>query len=103
MANVTVRPRIGRVCFNIQVSDIALPATAAHIHRGVEGEAGRVKVTLEAPDEDGTSAGCLSDLSKKLLRRIKRHPANFYVNVHNAEFPGGAIRGQLERTTGSGS
>jgi hypothetical protein len=26
---------------------------------------------------------------------IAANPANYYVNVHNAPFPGGAVRGQL--------
>jgi hypothetical protein len=26
---------------------------------------------------------------------IRSNPSGFYVNVHNAKFPGGAIRGQF--------
>ena len=29
-------------------------------------------------------------------RAIERNPGAFYVNIHNAQFPPGAIRGQLE-------
>jgi hypothetical protein len=31
-----------------------------------------------------------------VLARIVANPAGFYVNVHNARFPGGALRCQLE-------
>lgn len=54
-------------------------------------------MTLEPPDESGFSAGCVAVEENRLLRDIKRHPRRYYVNVHNAEFEGGAIRGQLHR------
>ena len=38
---------------------------------------------------------CLTDLNKNLLKDILRNPENYYVNVHNAPFPNGAVRGQL--------
>jgi CHRD domain len=38
---------------------------------------------------------CLSGLDKNLLKAIIRNPQDYYVNVHNAPFPNGAVRGQL--------
>jgi hypothetical protein len=32
-----------------------------------------------------------------MVRAIRTGPGAFSTNVHNAEFPGGAIRGQLHR------
>jgi hypothetical protein len=34
-------------------------------------------------------------VSREEARDIVKNPENYYVNVHNAEFPGGALRGQL--------
>jgi hypothetical protein len=77
------------------VANISLVDEAAHIHVGAAGEAGRPVVTLEAPT-DGEVSGCVS-ASDGMLDAIKANPSGYYVNVHNAEYPGGAIRGQLRR------
>ena len=82
-----------QVCFDLSVSNIAT-ATAAHIHRGATTAAGPVVVTLTAP-ATGTSTGCVDNVSEELIKELRQSPENFYVNVHNAEFPNGAVRGQL--------
>lgn len=82
----------GEVCFRIKVEDIATPR-AAHIHDGVAGMNGGVVVDLEI-GENGLR-GCV-EASADLIEAIEDDPSGFYVNVHNADFPGGAVRGQLE-------
>jgi hypothetical protein len=90
----------GGLCFAIAVEGITLPATAAHIHQGAAGVAGDIVVTLAPPEPFGSgavgvSAGCLTDVSRSVLRGIASSPDQYYVNVHNADFPAGAVRGQL--------
>ena len=82
----------GEVCYEMKVSKIQT-ATAAHIHQGAAGKAGDVKVGLDAP-ANGSAKGCKS-ADAALITDILANPKNYYVNVHNAEFPNGAIRGQL--------
>ncbi len=89
----TVFVEQGRLCYDINVLDIA-PATAAHIHEGAVGESGPPVVTLEPPSAEGAVDGC-APADAELLQRIAANPAGFYVNVHNEEFPDGALRGQL--------
>ncbi len=86
------------LCYNIKVNNID-QATAAHIHEAPAGVAGPVVVTLKIPDANGTSSAC-QDLDKTLAADIFANPQNYYVNVHNAAFPGGAVRGQLKGHTG---
>lgn len=93
-ATLTVNPGLGQICYALTVSGIA-PATAAHIHVGAVGVAGPVVVPLEPPTQ-GTSSGCVS-VSRELALAILTSPSDYYVNVHNAEYPAGALRGQLSK------
>ena len=80
------------VCWNLKVKDID-KATAAHIHRAARGTPGPVVVPL-SPPRSGASSGCTS-VADTLIMDILANPGNYYVNVHNAGFPAGAVRGQL--------
>lgn len=93
-ATVTVNPGQKRICYELTVTNIAT-ATAAHIHEGAPDVAGPVRVSLAAP-ADGDSSGCV-DVARELALDILKDPGDYYVNVHNADFPGGAVRGQLAR------
>ena len=93
-AAVTVHPGQKLVCYELSVSRIA-PATAAHIHEAPRGEVGPVKVTL-VPPTHGFSSGCAT-VTRALAKDILKNPADYYVNIHNAEFPAGALRGQLSK------
>lgn len=95
VARIEINSGTGTVCWTIDVSNIELPATAAHIHRGAAGVNGPVEVTLSPPDGTGHAEGCTT-ASKALLKEIKKNSSAFYVNVHNEPFPGGAVRGQLQ-------
>jgi hypothetical protein len=87
-------PGLSQVCFQLTVRDIA-PATAAHIHLAPAGVNGSVVIGL-VPPTDGFSSGCVT-ADRDLLKAILQDPAAYYVNVHNADFPGGAVRGQLAK------
>lgn len=89
-ATIVLNPGMGQVCWEISVTDIAT-AAAAHIHVGEEGVAGGVVVPLLP-----VAGGCV-DADRALILNIIQHPEEYYVNVHNAEFPAGALRGQLSK------
>ncbi len=91
-ATITLNPGQNQICYELTVANIGT-ATAAHVHSGAVHVAGPVVVMLAAP-ADGSSKDCAT-LDKKKIEDIIKNPANYYVNVHNAEFPNGAIRGQL--------
>ena len=83
------------ICYSIVVNSIAKPA-AAHIHSGVRGQAGDVVVTLKQPAKgtNGVSAACV-DVDARDRQRAQGHAAEVLRQRPHADFPGGAIRGQL--------
>lgn len=84
-----------RLCYGIAVKNIGKPAQA-HIHRGGKNVAGPVVQALEVPSSGNPGAvGACVRLSRELRDDLASNPRRFYVNVHNAAFPGGAVRGQI--------
>jgi hypothetical protein len=82
------------VCYELTVAKI-VPANAAHLHIGTADKAGPPIGTL-VPPSNGSSKEC-APLEREKIMDIIKNPGNYYVNVHNAEFPNGAIRGQLAK------
>jgi len=94
-ATLHFNPGQQQICYELKVSGIGT-ANGAHIHAGAPGKSGDVKVPLNAPGADGTSKGCAS-VDPAVLKEIMGNPSAYYVNVHTAEFPNGALRGQLTK------
>jgi hypothetical protein len=90
-AKITLQQSKGKVCFKLTWSGIGTP-TASHIHKGKKGVAGPVLI----PFFGGAAkhSGCVT-AAKSLISKIEKNPAGYYVNLHNAKYPAGALRAQL--------
>ena len=88
---LTLNTAAGRVCWEFKLTKIDGKPTQSHIHKGKAGVSGNVVVPLGA---NYKRQGCTT-ASKALVRSIAGHPGSYYVNVHNAKHPLGAMRGQL--------
>ncbi len=93
-AILELTPAQNHLCVKLHVENIQA-ATMAHIHIGVAGQAGDPVVQLDPP-AGGTSSTC-KDIAEDLTKALLKNPANYYVNVHTADFPKGALRGQLKK------
>jgi hypothetical protein len=71
-------------------------AFAAHIHRAPRGVNGGIVIPLSVGDGSGSGVDTCTTTTPELAAEIEANPKDFYVNVHNTPFPGGAIRGQLK-------
>ena len=93
-AMITLDPDAGTACWELTVENIG-PVDQSHIHVGAEGESGDVVVPLDVDGFEDSSEGCVEDQDAATLQAIVDDQSGYYVNVHTADFPGGAIRGQL--------
>ncbi|MFN0194527.1 MAG: CHRD domain-containing protein [Aestuariivirga sp.] len=84
-----------QVCYSIVLRS-PVAATAAHVHAGGGGTAGGVVFALPVNAAiPNRVANCIA-APAAALTAIRNNPSQFYVNVHNVPFPGGAARGQLQ-------
>lgn len=87
-----------RVIFAFRWAGISAP-TLGHIHQGGAGVNGDVVVPLFAdkgmPATATAAAGVVTVSDPSVATAIRSNPTGFYLNLHTAEFPGGAVRGQL--------
>jgi hypothetical protein len=88
---LTLNTTTGKVCWDFKLTKIDGKPTQPHIHKGKAGVSGNVVVPLGA---NYKRQGCTT-AAKSLVRSIAGHPGAYYVNVHNAKHPLGALRGQL--------
>ena len=93
-AQVTLDSDKNEVCYDLSLTKLD-DATAAHIHEGAADKSGPVKVPFDAP-KGGSAKGCKT-ADAAVVHEMMTNPANYYVNVHNASHPKGALRGQLSK------
>jgi CHRD domain len=88
-----------RVCFDLSWENIDGTVVAAHIHKAAPGVAGGIVVPLFEGMFAGTDSVCdCVEADRSLVKDIRKHPADYYVNVHSTPgFEAGAVRGQLEK------
>jgi hypothetical protein len=93
----------GEVTVELEYSEITQEfddSPGAHIHVGAIDENGPVVIAFATAAELAANDGSLTAVVDENIEDFRfaeliEDPDNFYVNVHNDDFPAGAIRGQL--------
>ena len=103
--DLTIDVNEGQVCFDIKTNAIGTP-NRGHIHLAPPGANGGIVAPLfelsavpTDPRHDALENGGITDCTAAdpaVLGAIVANPGLYYVNLHNARFPAGAVRGQLE-------
>ena len=88
----------GTVHFYLWVTDIADP-TAGHVHAGSAGQNGGIAVDFEAAFSAAGGGSWVAfglvSAGAATIASILDDPSAFYFNIHNADHPAGAVRGQV--------
>ncbi len=101
-ASVRVNVAQRRLCVTLTLKG-ETGAILAHIHSGRAGQNGPPVVDLTTAQLlDSLNRGragklCVNGIGTALLRDLRRHPGNYYVNIHTTQHAAGAARGQLHR------
>ena len=98
-AVITLKPSSNTVCYRLSWEGLT-SVSAAHIHLGGTGVAGPIVVPFfntALPDTISSVGGCVHGVDPALIKDMHDNPSGYYVNVHDAAFPKGAIRDQLHR------
>jgi len=89
----------GSLCIDMVAEALDSDVTTAHVHEGAAGSAGAPVVDIGPPTTAAATTDTWADVcvpvDGPLVERMATEPDRFYVNVHSASFPDGAVRGQL--------
>ena len=88
-----------QLCCGITVKNLGAAPTAAHIHgRARPHQNAAIVVPLSPPSspDPGAASGCVR-VDPAVAQAILKNPHKYYANLHTAQFPAGAVRGQLSR------
>lgn len=95
-ATASYDPGTKMISYTFSWSNLSAPAKAMHFHVGAPGVSGNVIIPVPSASFTSAASGSASGSAPfpdSLLNQLMI--GNFYANIHDANYPGGEIRGQL--------
>jgi hypothetical protein len=86
--------------FRIRTQPNLGKVVATHLHAGASGVNGPMVHELN-PGFTGELLEGSTSVTPEIAAAVVANPAAYYVKLHSLKFPGGAIRGQLQRCNGT--
>jgi len=102
--NGTFDPETSTFSFSWTITDNLLgdpAAPGAHIHDGDFGENGPIIFAMSNGEWDLVGMATWEDMSDENVMALQN--GGLYVNFHTTEFPGGEVRGQIEKIPAPGA
>jgi hypothetical protein len=85
---------LNTVCGDLEVRSLG-QVTSAKLYRGAPGETGMAVMDIDLPGREDNDSDDCDTVGDTLADDIQANPGNYYVVVNTAEFPNGALRGQI--------
>ncbi len=92
-AELSISDSLDQVCYDINDLRGTGTPTGAHIHRGGLTVNGPVVFTIKQNKQGGWN-DCVK-LSEWTEEAFESNPTGYYFQIHTAQYPNGAIRGQI--------
>lgn len=86
------------ICFTNMKTKGLVHVIGAHIHLGASGIHGSIFITFDISNFNRVRQTCMK-VAHPVLVDVAKHPGDYYFNVHTKDFPGGAVRGQLKKSS----
>jgi hypothetical protein len=105
--NGTGSGNTGSAIINVTLSGLdenTINLTGNHIHQAPATTTGSIVLDFGDPDAiraGNQLSGTITGLSSATINNVFANPSGFYYNIHNAQFPGGAVRSQLTPEPGA--
>jgi hypothetical protein len=96
--NGTGTGNTGSATINVTLTNIDFPLSGHHIHQGPITSTGSIVLDFGSPEtirSGNILSGTISNLNATTINNAFANPLAFYYNIHNSQFPGGAVRDQL--------